>query len=266
MDKDQIAAELQQKTDDEKIDLPSIKVKPTGDLNADIREYCDLFQVPLDSFLKIISDQKVVPMIRGKAIEFATYDFLLKHLDDKVWEVIKDNMNAQPGTPDEDVKIKHIESGEYIKIEVKSAVRSSFHVGSNATIVKKPHFKVKCHRSRSQFDNDKLNDRYLTTDFDLLVTSPSNSLVLSGEEFHIVNTVEQLKILSNYYDDTDALTIFKESCKDIRVVRPDSISEQYLGYNIVPRTPTVKLDADPNWIDLSMVETLLDEIIAERKR
>jgi hypothetical protein len=239
----------------------SIRVIPTGDIIQDIRNYCDLYDIPIDHFIEIISDQKVIPMIRGKAIEFNTYDYLKNNLDSSKWDVIKLNLNAQPNSPDEDVVVKHLQSGLNIKIEVKSAVRGSFSLGAKKVNV--PFFKVKCHRSRSML-NSILNDRYLASDFDILVTSPSNSLVLGGEEFMLVSEERVLEVLRNYYRETEPLQIFKKSCKDIRFTRPQWIQEDFKGYKIVPRNPYVKLENDEHWKDISQIEETLEEIVQEK--
>lgn len=249
--------------DNEKVDFPTIKVAPTGDLLTDIEEYCDLFQIPIEHFIKLLSDQKVVPMIRGKAIEFASYDYLLNILDNEIWEVTKLNLNAQPNSPDEDIAIKHIETNELIKIEVKSAVRNSFYLGTGRTKIKVPHYSVKCHRSRSNFINE-LNDRYLVTDFDLLINSPSNSLIINGEEFLIINNAASLKFLSQYYQEIDPLSLFKKSCQDIRVVRPTDIKTTYKNREVIPRNPKVLYVNDPHWKNISEIEIMLFAILKDR--
>ncbi|MEI3419691.1 MAG: hypothetical protein V8R91_00740 [Butyricimonas faecihominis] len=87
------------------------------------------------------------------------------------------NLNAQNNTIDEDVSITHSKTGINLKVECKNAVRGSFNLGKRTKILKVPHFKVKCHRSRSNISlSTTTNDRYLVGDFDLLACNTSNAL------------------------------------------------------------------------------------------
>jgi hypothetical protein len=36
-----------------------------------VKQYCKKYDVPIESIVDVISDLKVIPMIRGKAFEFA---------------------------------------------------------------------------------------------------------------------------------------------------------------------------------------------------
>lgn len=41
-----------------------------------IQEYCRRYDIPLENLVDILEDQKVLPMIRGKATEFVAAAFL----------------------------------------------------------------------------------------------------------------------------------------------------------------------------------------------
>lgn len=47
------------------------------ELGMQMLEYCRKFKIPQDYVMDILNDQKVVPMIRGKATEYAV-EILLK--------------------------------------------------------------------------------------------------------------------------------------------------------------------------------------------
>ena len=70
-----------------------------------ITDYCRTYNIPREHLLDILEDQKVLPMIRGKATEYIGAAFLRQVLDPSEWLVEKLNLNPQPGTFDEDVRI-----------------------------------------------------------------------------------------------------------------------------------------------------------------
>jgi len=76
-------------------------------------------------------------------------------LDHSEWSVQKLNLLPSPGISDEDISITHLRTGKIIKVESKNAVRGSISTGKRARIHKVPHFKVKCHRSRSNLKKIK---------------------------------------------------------------------------------------------------------------
>ena len=45
-----------------------------------IQEYCDKYNIPIENLIDILEDQKVLPMIRGKATEFVATVFLKRIL------------------------------------------------------------------------------------------------------------------------------------------------------------------------------------------
>lgn len=240
-----------------------IRVSPTGDWKKDILNYCSLYNIPIEHFIEVISDQKVIPMLRGKAFEFSVLDALQHILPSSIWEVKKENLNAQPNSPDEDVKVIHKSTGIAIHIEVKSAVRGSFSMGTPRTTIKTPHFRVKCHRSRSNFNN-VLNDRYLVSDFDIIVSNPSNSLILSGEDFEMISDNSSISFLGKHYGVSSPEKIFECACSNIIFTRPQYIKESHKGHDVIPRTPLVRYGSDPNWDILSNIEPTLNQIIKEK--
>ena len=102
--------------------------------------FCHKFNVPLEFLFEILEDQKVTPMIRGKAMEYSAFLLLDAALPKSAWSVQKLNLNAQQGTYDEDITITHRRTGVILKVESKSSVRGSFSDGTRSRKMKKPIF------------------------------------------------------------------------------------------------------------------------------
>ncbi len=241
----------------------SIKFNSTGNLEEDVKGYCDLLQIPEKHFIEVISDLKVIPMIRGKGAEFSVFDKLTEILDKSTWEVKKENLNAQPGSPDEDVSVIHTETGVNIDIEVKTAVRNSFNMGKGSSKKDVPHFRIKCHKSRS-YKGKETNDRYLVGDFDIVVANLSNSLIKNGEEFEMRNETDVLDVLTSKYGTSSMEELFKRSSSDWIFAVGEEISEKYKGYDVIPRTPYVDLNNDDNWSTINNIEPKLLEIVKKK--
>ena len=95
----------------------------TQELGEALVNYCDTFKVPKEYIMDILIDQKVVPMIRGKATEYDVFLLLQRVLNQHEWSVAKLNLNAQNGMHDEDVTVTHQRTGIIIKVECKNATR-----------------------------------------------------------------------------------------------------------------------------------------------
>ncbi|MEW6652303.1 MAG: hypothetical protein AB1394_02425 [Bacteroidota bacterium] len=171
-------------------------------LAENILLYCRKFNVPIDYLFEILEDQKVTPMIRGKAMEYNAFLLLNKILSSTIWSVQKLNLNAQPGLYDEDISITHRRTGIILKVESKSAVRGSATDGGRSRKLDVPHFMVKSHRSRS---NIKLagssNDLYSVDSFDLLITNSSNAIFernTVGEKLEVIHNEALKKCFLNF--------------------------------------------------------------------
>lgn len=77
---------------------------------------------------EILSDPKVIPMIRGKAFEFSAMLLLQNILPKSDWVVDKPVMNAQFGLHDMDVRITHQKTQKVIGVECKLASKGSFKI------------------------------------------------------------------------------------------------------------------------------------------
>lgn len=235
-------------------------------LTDDLLKYCKKFNIPLDYLFAILEDQKVTPMIRGKAMEYNAFLLLEADLPKTVWSVQKLNLNAQPGVYDEDISITHRRTGVILKVESKSAVRGSMSSGARSRIMNEPHFKVKSHRSRS---NIKLagtsNDRYSVDSFDILITNTSNAVFESntvGEFLEIINNEELKQKLYAFYEVKNDIDLIAKCENDWRFCIPKDIAID--GY--IPRTPYVRLNNDENWKPIAEIEQRLLKVVDEKRK
>ena len=212
-----------------------------------IVEYCKRFNIPRQNLLAILEDQKVLPMIRGKAAEFIGAALLRKTLDSRDWTVDKLNLNPSPGTTDVDVRITFKMTGDIVKAEIKTAVRASFRLPRGA---RNPHhrFKVKCHKSRSNLKRQNTsNDRYLVDDFNLILCNVSNAIFKGKSlqrELPLIDNPEAINWLMEFYGVTTEEELVRSSYDDWRMCFPISIADPD---DTIPRTPTVLMENDPSW-------------------
>ena len=222
-----------------------------------IKEYCKKYNVPLENLMDILEDQKVLPMIRGKATEFVAATFLKRILDQREWQVQKLNLNAQPGRYDEDISITFSRTGDRLKVEAKNAVRGSFRLGTRAK-ANVPHFKVKCHKSRSNIKKrNTTNDRYIVGEFDLLICNVSNSVFMNKPleaKLSLIDDKSAIRWLKNYYNIKRDDELIRSTYDDWRLCLPHTIPKEDSS---IPRTPTVLMNNDPNWFTPDQLETKL---------
>lgn len=234
-------------------------------LGQNLYDYCQKFGIPIPYLFEILEDQKVTPMIRGKAMEYNAFLQIESILSKSIWSVQKLNLNAQPGTVDEDISITHRRSGTILKVESKSGVRGSISDGKRAKIIREPHFKVKCHRSRSNISlAGTSNDRYSVDSFDVIVTNPSNALFQGNtisEHLEIIHKVNIRRLLYAFYKVDKDKDLVIRSTADWRYCIPSDIAQD----GFIPRTPYVHLNNDPNWRPLSELEDRLLEVVENRR-
>ena len=235
------------------------------ELGKQIYRYTRKFFIPPEYLFEILEDQKVVPMIRGKAMEYNAYLFLKEHLPKMSWDVQKLNLNAQTGLHDEDISITHRKSGIILKVESKSAVRGSIKDGKGRGKIKTPGFKVKCHRSRSNIKlAETSNDRYSMDSFDVLITTTANAIYQGGtigDDLEVVHKTGLREMLFEFYE-VKTENDLKLRCEcDWRFAIPKDIAEE----GFIPRTPFVALEDDPNWFSVDKLEARLLEVVNEKK-
>lgn len=153
-----------------------------------VREYCRYYSAPIQHLVEVISDLKVIPMIRGKGFEYFAADYLRQNLQPQdQWEVTNPMVNPQLQVHDTDVTVRRTSGGRTANIECKLSAKATL-LKRNSTL-----FKVKCMRSRTVGDSaaaDSMMERYHITrphllahkdnyremDFDFVVASLENSL------------------------------------------------------------------------------------------
>lgn len=233
------------------------------DLGKGLVEYCKKYSIPLQYFFEILNDQKVNPMMRGKGMEYNIFLYLQSSLEPGEWGVEKLNLNPQPNMPDVDIGVTHRRTGERLKVEAKPSVRGSMSSGTRSKVHKVPHFKVKCHRSRSSMKKP-MNDRYEVDTFDIIITNPSNAILKGrtfGPELEIIQDKKVLKTLYEYYKVDNESSLIQAVDDDWRfVVSSDIAIEGYL-----PRTPYVLLKDDPNWLQIGRIGEIMLDIVIKRK-
>ena len=228
---------------------------------AGITEYCRTYNIPRENLLDILEDQKVLPMIRGKATEYVGAAFLRQVLDPREWSVEKLNLNPQPGIIDEDVSVTFRRTGDRLKAETKNAVRGSFRLGSKKQPI--PHFKVKCHKSRSHLQlQDTINDRYLVGEFDLLLCNVSNAL-FRGRSLEaglplLLDDPQAIEWLMAFYEAGNADELIRKAYDDWRLCLPLTIADENA---VIPRTPVVLMQDDPNWFGPDRLATNLRSLM-----
>jgi hypothetical protein len=158
-----------------------------------VKEYCELYNIPLFYLTDTLSDPKVVPMVRGKSFEFSVLERLAEILPQDTWLVDKPFMNAQSGLHDIDIRVQHKETQKSIGLECKLSAKGRFRNDANRIMVQ-----VKCMRSRTLgkskvaalaprlgIDARQLlvhNDQYLPANFDYVVTSLANAFYHTDPE------------------------------------------------------------------------------------
>ncbi len=233
-------------------------------------QYCDYYKIPRDFLFDILEDQKVVPMIRGKATEYQVYTLLKGILNPHEWVVAKLNLNAQNGMHDEDVTITHQRTGVIIKVECKNATRGSMKIGTNRTkntlYRGQTYCTIKCHKSRSDLSKaDTTNDRYLVDDFDIVISNMSNAVIAGAtysENFELIDNPDVITKLADFYNcNTDYQSIFDAAFNDWRFAFAKDIATE----GVIPRTPYVLLENDPVWKPIENIADTL-ELFARQRR
>lgn len=234
-------------------------------LGEDMFEYVKKFNIPLPYLFEILEDQKVTPMIRGKAMEYNAYLLLNRLLPKNIWSVQKLNLNAQPGVHDEDISITHRRTGIILKVESKSAVRGSITDGKR-TRRKLIGFCVKCHRSRSNMKLAKTsNDRYHVSSFDVLITNSSNAIYQGntlGENLEIIHNDSIREMLFKFYNVNNEDELRQAAENDWRYCIPTDIAEN----DYIPRNPFVTLENDQNWKPITQIEQRLLEVVDDKRK
>lgn len=235
------------------------------DIETQLNDYCYKYKIPKEYLFDILEDQKVVPMIRGKATEYQVYVILKEILNPHEWVVSKLNINAQNGMHDEDVTITHQRTGVIIKVECKNATRGSMKMSSRSAI-RVPKCTIKCHKSRSDLSKAQTtNDRYLVGDFDIVISNMSNAVIAGAtysEHFELIPDQNMINILANYYNcEPEYQAIFDSAFNDWRFAFATDIAEN----GVIPRTPIVLLENDPVWKPIDRITEHLEQFARSQR-
>lgn len=229
-----------------------------NEIEKQLDEYCYKYKIPKEYLFDILEDQKVVPMIRGKATEYQVFTILKQILNPHEWVVSKLNINAQTGMHDEDVTITHQRTGVIIKVECKNATRGSMKISARSKI-KVPKCTIKCHKSRSDLSKaSTTNDRYLVGDFDIVISNLSNAVIAGAtysENFELIPDETMIAKLASYYNcKPEYQSIFDAAFNDWRFAFATDIAEN----GVIPRTPTVLLENDHVWKPIDKITENLE--------
>lgn len=234
-------------------------------LGTKLEEYCNKYSIPIEYIFDILNEQKVSPMIRGKGTEYNVFELLESILNQSEWSVQKLTLGAQPGYPDEDISITHRRTGVILIAEAKNAVRDSMKSGARARIHRVPHFKVKCHRSRSkELSDGTRSDQYEDGEIDIIISNAENGIYQGGTigpDLEVIQDEALLNILFNHYGVSSEEELIDATFRDWRFVEATKIVVD----GFVPKTPFVLLENDPNWKPCDQVETVLFELVKTRR-
>lgn len=242
-------------------------------LGKQILDYCESYKIPKEYLYDILIDQKVVPMIRGKATEYATLLLLQKVLNPREWAVAKLNLNAQTGTHDEDVTVTHQRTGIIIKVECKNASRGSFKNSNRSKKFKNETYcTIKCHKSRSDLKKaDTTNDRYLVGDFDIVISNLSNAVIAGAtytKDFELIPDKGTVAKLAQFYKcEPTYKELFEAAYNDWRFAFQEDILDD--EKKAVLRTPPVLLEDYSVWHKIDDLDRYLSEFVRkhlERRR
>lgn len=184
------------------------------------KDYCTYYNLPFSHLVEIMSDLKVIPMLRGKGFEYIVSDKLIDMLSSSNWEVSNPNINAQSEIHDVDVFIHRRRDNREVRIECKLSKKDSFRINNS-----NPEFSVKCMRSRTISDNDMATrmaerysvsreqilfhaDNYRDDDFNFVITSMGNAFwVTEDKRYTFGGTNDDLnelkRLFPTHFSDTN---------------------------------------------------------------
>ena len=221
-------------------------------LGHKLYEWSKKYTLQPEHVLLILDDQKVIPMIRGKASEYVVYDTLQKTLDCKIWKVIKPNINPQPNLPDQDIVVRHIETQKQFVVEVKNTIRGAIRLKDGVL-----KLSVKCHKSRSYIGRET-NDRYLLGDFDFVCANTSNAFIQNGK-YELIDDEDIVEVLCKYYHVQEMAEVIPKAICDIRFAHVNDILHSD-GISI-SRVPRMNLNQKSIWHPISEFEKTITEYL-----
>ncbi len=257
-----------------------------------LQAVCEKYAISPEHLDYILEDPKVIPMIRGKAFEFAARDRIASLLPSNSYKVTNPFINPQAGSEKLDVEIRRTSDGKVIRIECKLAKKGdfSFKTRTYKSFVKQTLYRirVKCMRSRTlgekaaevmakrtgRTKEDHLihSDQYLPKDFDFVVTTIANAFFQTDDEGYFVwqpgTEAEHFLSLIGVNNPTTAFDkMYVARSHDVRVALENSFkctrkkcnNKDTCGF--IPNYPEMYFDAGGKvlapWYPLESIETLL---------
>ena len=216
-----------------------MSINKNNKIFKNVKYYCDYYNIPFEHIVDVISDLKVIPMLRGKGFEYTISDILKKILPRDKWEIKNPNINAQSEVHDVDVYIKRKSDEKKIRIECKLAKKDSI------SFNKCYQFQVKCMRSRTISDNEMATrmankygvtresilahaDNYREDDFDFVITSMGNAFWTTGDNGSYIfkadkeQTQELSKLFPKIFSNKDSLEKFRKKVSNFIIFTKSS--------------------------------------------
>jgi hypothetical protein len=257
-----------------------------------LQAVCNKYAISLEHLDYILEDPKVIPMIRGKAFEFAARDRIETLLPTAKYNVSNPFINPQAGSEKLDVQIRRLSDNKIFSIECKLAKKGDFAFKemTHKASPKQPFYriKVKCMRSRTlgekaaevtarrtgRTKEEHLihSDQYLPKEFDFVVTTVANAFFQTDDEGYFVwqpNPVAEhfLSLIGANSPHAAFEKMYVARSQDLRVSQENSIkctrkicpNKETCGF--IPNYPEMYFDATGKvlapWYPLESIETLL---------
>lgn len=123
-----------------------------------------------------------------------------------------------------------------------------------------PHFKVKCHKSRTNKERTYTNDKYFADEFDIVFVNPANAFI-QPRDYVLRDDKEAVEYLKKHYGTNKYEDVLPLLTNEIYFALTSDLEE---NDGTIPRTPTVQFDNDPIWKKLDQLEKAL-LVVVKRK-
>ena len=257
-----------------------------------LQAVCEKYAISIEHLDYILEDPKVIPMIRGKAFEFAVRDRIAALLSEANYNVSNPFINPQAGSEKLDVLVHRLSDSKVFSLECKLAKKGDFAFKEMIykALPKQPFYRirVKCMRSRTLGEKaaevmakrtgltkeEHLihSDQYLPKDFDFVVTTIANAFFQTDDEGYFVwqpgERAEKFLSLIGVDSPTSAFDkMYIARSYDLRVASENSFkctrkkcdNKEACGF--IPNYPEMYFDVNGKvlapWYTLESLETLL---------
>lgn len=257
-----------------------------------LQAVCEKYAISIEHLDYILEDPKVIPMIRGKAFEFAARDRIATLLSENSYKVSNPFVNPQAGSEKLDVLIRRLSNNKVFSLECKLAKKGDF-AFKEMTYKALPkqsfyRIRVKCMRSRTlgekaaevmakgtrRTKEEHLihSDQYLPKDFDFVVTTIANAFFQTDNEGYFVwqpgDAAKTFLSLIGVDTPTSAFDkMYIARSYDLRIASENSFKctrkkcDKKEACVFIPNYPEMYFDANGKvltpWYPLESIETLL---------